>query len=315
MAYPILEDVVGDVVYHRAFNEPHDINCYIQRGSEAWQALLTPQERPLYYEVIQLRDGIPIFWDDHMVRLNHTLAAVGFSAGIQQPIATVLERQTCNFLSHPLVNGYFRKNKGPANLKIVISELESVIYLSETYYPTRAQKEAGVPVEVLQWERRDPQVKSINREYKEAVSATFDRYDDRPFEILLADQKGYLAEGSRSNLFFIKGDTVISPPEARILKGITRKYVLEAIKATGLDLREGMLTVADLVAGRADAAFITSSPIDVLAISRIGDHRFDRGTNDTVLSIEAAYRSRLNAAKEADRARFLPGIGRNQNLF
>ncbi len=71
---------------------------------------------------------------------------------------------------------------------------------------------------IIDWERDNPNVKIIKADYKEAVADGFARNNKfgRPFELLLADQKGLLTEGSRSNLFFIRDNQVITAPDERI---------------------------------------------------------------------------------------------------
>lgn len=72
-------------------------------------------------------------------------------------------------------------------------------------------------------------------------------YDDArrmagTFEVLFADQQGYLTEGSFTNLFVRRGDHLITPPLRRgLLAGILRERLLRSGHAI-----EGDLTTADL---------------------------------------------------------------------
>jgi branched-chain amino acid aminotransferase len=47
------------------------------------------------------------------------------------------------------------------------------------------------------------------------------------YEALLVNENNLITEGSRTNIFFLKEETLITAPENVILNGITRKHILE----------------------------------------------------------------------------------------
>src|SRR5205814_3108694 len=58
-------------------------------------------------------------------------------------------------------------------------------------------------------------------------------------EALLLNTNGFVVEGASSNLFWIEGDTICSPPLASgILPGVTRAVVLAICKILKLRVRE-----------------------------------------------------------------------------
>ena len=65
---------------------------------------------------------------------------------------------------------------------------------------------------------------------------------------------------------------MLTAPDSCILKGITRKYVCQAIQLAGGRLITEMLTFQDVQAGMADAAFLSGSPIDLVPVSAIEDY-------------------------------------------
>jgi branched-chain amino acid aminotransferase len=77
-------------------------------------------------------------------------------------------------------------------------------------------------------------------------------------EALITDAHGRVVEGASSNVFFVRGGVLHTPPvEAGILPGITRAYVLEAAEALGLSVVLASPKVTELQA--ADEVFISSS--------------------------------------------------------
>ena len=140
-------------------------------------------------------------------------------------------------------------------------------------------------------------------DYKAAVAQAFSREGPygRPFELLLADRQGYLTEGSRSNLFFIRGNNVLSAPDSRILKGITRQYVIEAMSRAGAVLTETMITRTELTDNPPQAAFLSGSPIDLLPISSIESTRIPSAGHPLFLRINEAYQQILHRYIHAQR--------------
>ncbi len=87
-------------------------------------------------------------------------------------------------------------------------------------------------------------------------------------EALFIDTRGNVSEGSRTNIFAVFGEQLLTPPLAcGCLPGVTRALILDY-----MDAREQSFTVAELC--RADEAFLTSSLRGAQAIAAIDDHAF-----------------------------------------
>lgn len=87
---------------------------------------------------------------------------------------------------------------------------------------------------------------------------------------------GQVAEGTMTNLFIVKNGVVRTPPlEDGILPGITRGFVLELARETGVPVREESFPPADLLA--ADEAFLTGTTRAVQPILSVDDVRLGDG--------------------------------------
>lgn len=94
--------------------------------------------------------------------------------------------------------------------------------------------------------------------------------EQQALEGLLKNTSGRIAEGSRSNIFWVKDDLVQTPSLAEGgLDGVTRRKVITCAERAGLLVREQGLTEKDLA--QADEAFITSTLLTVMPIVKIGD--------------------------------------------
>ena len=84
----------------------------------------------------------------------------------------------------------------------------------------------------------------------------------------MCDNIGRITEGSSSNFFIVNGRRVTTPPlSVGLLEGITRKKVMELLRAEKIGLAEQPLWPIDL--HRAEEAFLTSSVRGVLPITRV----------------------------------------------
>jgi len=85
---------------------------------------------------------------------------------------------------------------------------------------------------------------------------------------LLMDPDGFIAEGTGDNFFLVK-DGYLSTPEGRnILRGISRRYVMEELApALGIPCREKNLELYDVMT--ADEAFFTGTPFCILPVTSI----------------------------------------------
>ncbi|MGH9487936.1 MAG: aminotransferase class IV [Terriglobales bacterium] len=97
-------------------------------------------------------------------------------------------------------------------------------------------------------------------------------YDD----VLLLNERGEVAECTSANVFVARQGRLRTPPlSSGALPGISRKLLLAAAAAHGLELSESVLTEADLYA--ADEIFITSSTREVQPVSQVGARAIPRG--------------------------------------
>jgi len=98
---------------------------------------------------------------------------------------------------------------------------------------------------------------------KEAVAAGMD-------EALLLNERGSVAEGSISNVFFVAHGELSAPPvESGILPGITRETVLELAAGSKIRATEADIRVEDLP--RFDEAFLTNSVLEIMPLVAVRD--------------------------------------------
>ncbi len=103
------------------------------------------------------------------------------------------------------------------------------------------------------------------------MTAERDGYADA----MMLDWRGFIAEATGANVFFIKGNAVHTPKVDAILNGITRLTLIDLAKARGLEV-----VVRDIAPDELadfDECFLTGTAAEVTPVAEIGDYRFTPG--------------------------------------
>ncbi len=216
------------------------------------------------YEVIRMTRNTPVFFYDHMERLESSVR--------NQKKKMLAEKET---LKRDILCLTKADRKKEVNLKIVFNynkdSFNYIIYYIEPIYPTEKQYRKGVKGILFYAERKDPGSKVINHKLRSSIFHKL--ILDGGYEALLVNEKGQITEGSRSNIFFLKKDSLITAPENVILCGITRKHILDICSENNIKVKMGCVK-ADRMSDY-EAAFMTGTSPMVLPFSHIDDKEFN----------------------------------------
>jgi len=87
-------------------------------------------------------------------------------------------------------------------------------------------------------------------------------------EAIFLTRDRLVLEGASSNIFFVKGNTVYTPPLTQnILPGITRDVVLNICRENGIKVRQRKIHYRDII--NADEVFKTSSVAGIVPVRKI----------------------------------------------
>jgi len=123
----------------------------------------------------------------------------------------------------------------------------------------------GCKVITTRLQRTTPEAKTTN--YIAAVRALKEAERHQAADALFVDEEGHVLEGTRSNFFVFKGDTLITPREG-VLIGITRNVVL-ALAEGRFAIEERPIRFDELA--QVDEAFITSSSKEIVPVVQIDE--------------------------------------------
>jgi branched-chain amino acid aminotransferase len=124
-----------------------------------------------------------------------------------------------------------------------------------------------------------PRVKSLN--YLNNILAKMEAIRAGCLEAIMLNSKGEVSECTADNIFLIKkGVLRTPPPDAGILEGITRNFVMELAKQAGIPVQEVALTRHDVYI--ADEIFLTGSGAEVIAVNKVDDRVIGSGVQGPI---------------------------------
>lgn len=226
----------------------------------------TPVESLAVYEVLKVVSGIPLFYEDHIKRLNNSIKLAHIEYFIISESLFIDQIKTLCKAN----NAYF------GNVELRVSKLadnsiQSFIGFIPSSYPQPVSYIEGVKLALFKAERENPNAKVKNTQTR--ISANKLIADKNVFEVLLVNDEDFITEGSRSNVFFIQGNTVYSAPLEYILPGITRKYAIKALEKINVSMAEKLVNKNEL--HTLDAAFLCGTSLGILPIKQIDNWVFD----------------------------------------
>ncbi|QZY55987.1 aminotransferase class IV [Crassaminicella profunda] len=244
---------------------------------------------PIIYEVIRVIDGVPLFLEEHLERMRKSAQLLGVS--IQKPDEII----TDEILRLIQINKC--KNM---NVKLLCSSRKGekqdfFVYFIKSHYPTKDIYEKGIHTILYDSERENPNAKVINTSFREHVNQRIK--EENAFEALLVNKEGTITEGSRSNMFFVKGEEVLTAPAADVLLGVTRKRIMKVCKDLNIPVREKAISIKDI--DSLDGAFMSGTSVNVLPIRSIDQTYLDAADNKLIMKISKGYIQEMKSYIEA----------------
>jgi branched-chain amino acid aminotransferase len=110
-------------------------------------------------------------------------------------------------------------------------------------------------------------------------------------DAMMYDYRGYVAEATGANIFFVKDGEVHTPDPDCFLNGITRQTVIGMLRERGITVHERHI-MAEELAGF-EQCWLTGTAAEVTPVGQIGEHTFEVGalTREIAESYEKLVRS------------------------
>ena len=141
------------------------------------------------------------------------------------------------------------------------------------------EKLRGIRLDIAAWRRPAPDTAPTKAKaaglYMICTIAKHEAEAKGYADALMFDYRGYVAEATGANVFFIKDGQIHTPTPDCFLDGITRKTVIELARARRIPLSERHISPDELTA--MEECFITGTAAEVTPVSEIGPYRFKPG--------------------------------------
>ena len=138
----------------------------------------------------------------------------------------------------------------------------------------------GAKLDIAKWRRPDPatapsQAKAAGL-YMIATMSKHAAEDKGCSDAMMFDYRGYVAEATGANMFFVKDGEVHTPKPDAFLNGITRQTVIDLLKKKGISVIERHIMPDELEGF--EQCWLTGTAAEVTPVGQIGDYNFEVGT-------------------------------------
>ena len=225
------------------------------------------------FDFLRTYNGKPFLIDYHIKNFINSAEKIGLSLPLR-------EKELRELILLTLRKNQFLKE---ANIRIILTGGQTsdsvtslgkptllILVTPQTVYP-KDYYEKGISVITVKINRTLPEIKSIS--YLSAVMAVSCAKEKNAQEAIYLDTDNNLLEGTRTNLFFIKDQTLITANK-NIYLGTTRKVVLILAK-NNLKIEERIVNHKELE--EMDECFITSTSKEIMPVVKIGDNIIGNG--------------------------------------
>lgn len=256
------------------------------------------------YEVIPVYGGKPLRLDEHLQRLENSMAGIKMAGPYSRERwgEVIDELIARNEGDHQSI--YLQVSRGAADKRdhAFPAVVEPTVFLMSNPIadiPPAAEihTATAVVLEDIRWQLCHLKTVALLGNVLLKQEAL-----DRGFDEAVLVREGKATECSASNLFMVKKGVLITPPKSNhLLPGITRDLVVEVARQNGVEVLERDIEQAELA--EADELWFTSSTKAIVPIVELGGHPVGQGVSGAVwlqtLELYRDYIQRLKAGEVA----------------
>lgn len=172
--------------------------------------------------------------------------------------------------------------RGPEQVGVSAFETRTRVAIAAWDWPSYFDPETkarGIRLSWAKWRRPDPATAPSAAKaaglYMICTLAKMAAERDGYADAMMLDWRGYVAEATGANVFFVRDGALHTPPTDAILDGITRRAVIELAQARGLEVAVRHIRPEELATF--SECFLTGTAAEVTPVSEIGEHRFTPG--------------------------------------
>jgi len=238
---------------------------------------LIEEDKTRIYEVIRVINNKPVFLLEHYERLVNSIKLSNLDTDINYDSFT-------NCIDLLISENDLRD----CNIRVSFDLKEEPLlfmYFVKSFYPDKSYYETGIHTITIIKERENPNIKKNAKSYRDEIDLLLK--ENEAFEAILVNFDKTISEGSKSNVFFVKGNSLITAEDNDVLLGVTRNKVLEIAENSNINIIKRKINLEEI--NSFDAAFITGTSNNVLPIKTINDILLKSTTNEVVITLMKEY--------------------------
>ncbi|MCX8030291.1 MAG: aminotransferase class IV [Thermodesulfovibrionales bacterium] len=234
------------------------------------------------FETMRAYSGVIFKIDEHLNRLYRSASLIGLDINkdLNEIKIALYETLKANSLNNAYIRLSISRGIGPIGIDPDLCTEKTFVIITNEFksYPnsyyldgikTIISRTRRNPTEAL-----NPQIKSFN--FLNNILAKIEAKKEQALEAIMLNMDNYIAEGTISNIFFVKDEVLCTPSiSCGILDGITRNVVLEIAHRNSLDVIEGRFIKEDLLS--ASEVFLTNSSMELIPVKKVNETSFNVG--------------------------------------
>jgi branched-chain amino acid aminotransferase len=138
----------------------------------------------------------------------------------------------------------------------------------------------GAKLDIAKWKRPSPETIPVHAKaaglYMICTTSKHAAEAKGCSDALFMDYRGYVAECTGANIFFVKDGEVHTPKADVFLNGLTRQTVIDMLHERNITVHERAIMPEELEGF--EQCWLTGTAAEVTPVGQIGDYRFEVGT-------------------------------------
>ena len=217
---------------------------------------------------------------EHTARLRTSAKMLDFDVPVYDDALETAKHEVIK--ANNIIDGYVRAFCWRGSEMMAISAQQTTTHLAiaawewPSYFDPEI-KMKGIALDIAKWRRPAPDSAPVHAKAAGLyMICTLSKHEaeKKGFEdALMLDYRGYVAEATGANVFFIDANDVIHTPIADcFLNGITRQTVIGMARANQMKVIERHIIPEEIADMK--ECFLTGTAAEVTPVSRIGEHHF-----------------------------------------
>ena len=217
---------------------------------------------------------------EHTARLRASANLLDFDVPIADAALEAAKLEVVQ--ANDITDGYVRAFCWRGSEMMAISAQQTTAHLAiaawewPSYFDPET-KMKGIRLDIAKWRRPAPESAPVHAKAAGLyMICTLSKHEaeKQGFEdALMLDYRGYVAEATGANVFFIDAEGVLHTPIADcFLNGITRRTVIAMAQSMQMKVVERHIMPEEMADMR--ECFLTGTAAEVTPVSRIGDYQF-----------------------------------------